>query len=82
MSDYVLLRLQAVEAMAPYRLRTTWSTGEVLEVDVEDRLHCHPRSGCVRRCLRRRVGRQHRVDRQGVRRGQWLAQAGATPYKV
>lgn len=29
-------KLQAVEALAPYRLRTTWSTGEVLEVDVGD----------------------------------------------
>ncbi|WP_278362233.1 DUF2442 domain-containing protein [Stutzerimonas kunmingensis] len=34
-------QLQAVEALAPYRLRTTWSTAEVLEVDVEDRLRRH-----------------------------------------
>ena len=34
-------QLQTVEALAPYRLRTTWSTGEVLEVDVEDRLRRH-----------------------------------------
>lgn len=41
MSDYFFPQLQAVEAMAPYRLRTTWSTGEVLEIDVEDRLRRH-----------------------------------------
>ena len=35
MSEYFFPKLNAVEAMAPYRLRTTWSTGEVLEVDVE-----------------------------------------------
>lgn len=34
MSDYFFPKLEAVEALAPYRLRTTWSTGEVLEVDV------------------------------------------------
>ena len=27
--------LQAVEALAPYRLRTTWTKGEMLDVDVE-----------------------------------------------
>ena len=34
--DLVLFapKLQTVEALAPYRLRTTWSTGEVLDVDV------------------------------------------------
>jgi hypothetical protein len=36
MSDYFFPKLEAVEAVAPYRLRTTWSTGEVLEVDVGD----------------------------------------------
>ena len=41
MSDYFFPQLQAVEALAPYRLRTTWSTGEVLEIDVEDRLRRH-----------------------------------------
>ena len=35
MSDFFHPKLQAVEALAPYRLRTTWSTGEVLDVDVE-----------------------------------------------
>lgn len=34
MSEFFYPRLQAVEALVPYRLRTTWSTGEVLEVDV------------------------------------------------
>lgn len=41
MSDYFFPQLQAVEALRPYRLRTTWSTGEVLDVDVEDRLRRH-----------------------------------------
>lgn len=35
MSDFFHPKLQAVRDLAPYRLRTTWSTGEVLEVDVE-----------------------------------------------
>ena len=35
MSDIFHPKLQAVEALAPYRLRTSWSTGEVLDVDVE-----------------------------------------------
>ena len=34
MSDYFFPKLKAIEALALYRLRTTWSTGEVLEVDV------------------------------------------------
>lgn len=42
MSDYFFPQLQAVQALAPYRLRTTWSTGETLEVDVEARLRRHP----------------------------------------
>jgi len=41
MSDYFFPKLMAVVAAAPYRLRTTWSTGEVLEVDVETRLRKH-----------------------------------------
>jgi len=42
MSEYFFPRLQSVVALAPYRLRTTWSTGEVLELDVEERLRRHP----------------------------------------
>lgn len=34
MTEYFFPKLQAVEALAPYRLRTIWSTGEVLDVDV------------------------------------------------
>lgn len=34
MTKYFYPKLEAVETLAPYRLRTTWSTGEVLEVDV------------------------------------------------
>lgn len=42
MSDFFHPKLQAVEALAPYRLRTSWSTGEVLEVDLESVLHSIP----------------------------------------
>jgi hypothetical protein len=42
MSDYFFPKLTAVEALAPYRLLTTWSTGEVLEVDVGDILRKIP----------------------------------------
>ena len=41
MSEYFFPKLNTVEAMAPYRLRTTWSAGEVLEVDVESVLRKH-----------------------------------------
>lgn len=34
MSEYFFPKLETVEAVAPYRLRTTWSTGEVPPVDV------------------------------------------------
>lgn len=43
MSDYFFPQLQSVEALAPYRLRTVWSTGETLEIDVEERLRRHKR---------------------------------------
>lgn len=42
MSDYFFPRLQTIVALAPYRLRTTWNTGEVRELDVEERLRRHP----------------------------------------
>jgi len=35
MSDFFHPKLQAVEALAPYWLRTTWTTGEVLDVNIE-----------------------------------------------
>ncbi len=35
MSEFFHPKLQAVEAQSPYRLRTVWSTGETLDVDVE-----------------------------------------------
>lgn len=41
MSDYFIPLLEAVEALALYRLRTTWSTGETLDVDVEGVLRRH-----------------------------------------
>lgn len=34
MSEYFHPKLQAVEVLKPYSLRTTWSTGETLDVDV------------------------------------------------
>jgi hypothetical protein len=42
MSDFFHPRLQAAEALAPYQIRTTWSTGEVLDVDVESVLRSIP----------------------------------------
>jgi hypothetical protein len=42
MSEYFFPKLEAVEALAPYSLRTIWSTGEVLEVDVGDILRKIP----------------------------------------
>jgi hypothetical protein len=42
MSDYFFPKLMAVEALAPYRLRTSWSTGEVLELDLESKLRKGP----------------------------------------
>lgn len=35
MSEYFYPKLQSVQALEPYRLRTTWNTGEVLDVNVE-----------------------------------------------
>ncbi|MFN7503951.1 MAG: DUF2442 domain-containing protein [Limnobacter sp.] len=35
MSEFFHPKLQAVQALEPYRLRTTWSTGEVLDVDIQ-----------------------------------------------
>jgi Protein of unknown function (DUF2442) len=34
MSEFFSPKLLAVKALEPYRLQTTWSTGEVLDVDV------------------------------------------------
>lgn len=42
MNEYFFPNLLKVEALEPYRLRTTWSTDEVLEVDVESRLRQYP----------------------------------------
>jgi len=42
MSDYFFPKLQSVEALSPYRLRTRWSTNEVLDVDVEALLRKGP----------------------------------------
>jgi hypothetical protein len=41
-SNYFFPKLQAVKVLAPYHLRTTWSTGEVLEVKVGDNLRKIP----------------------------------------
>lgn len=42
MSRFFFPELQGVEALAPYCLRTRWSTGEVLDVDVSGILHSLP----------------------------------------
>lgn len=42
MNEFFYPKLQAVDALTSYRLRTTWSTGEVLEVDVESVLRKTP----------------------------------------
>ena len=42
MKQFFFPRLLSVSALAPYRLRTTWSTGETLEVDVEPVLRRTP----------------------------------------
>ena len=36
MSEFFHPKLLAVKALEPYRLSTTWSTGEVLEVDISN----------------------------------------------
>ena len=35
MSEFFYPKLTSVEALIPYKLLTQWSTGEVLEVDLE-----------------------------------------------
>jgi hypothetical protein len=42
MRNFFHPKLQAVEVLAPYRLRTTWRSGEVLDVDVESLLRSIP----------------------------------------
>ena len=42
MKQFFFPRLLSVTALAPYRLRTTWSTGETLEVDLEPTLRRVP----------------------------------------
>ena len=42
MSDYFFPRLLSVQALEPYRLSTSWSTGEELEVDVGHLLRASP----------------------------------------
>ena len=42
MSEYFFPRLITVQALEPYQLRTTWSTGETLELDVGDILRRIP----------------------------------------
>ncbi|MBF0498675.1 MAG: DUF2442 domain-containing protein [Candidatus Riflebacteria bacterium] len=41
MNQYFFPKLTAVEALEPYRLSTTWTTGETLIVDVESRIRKH-----------------------------------------
>lgn len=42
MTRYFFPQLQEVQALVPYRLRTRWSTGETLEVDVASQLGAVP----------------------------------------
>lgn len=42
MSAFFFPRLQKVEPLALYTVRTSWSTGEVLDVDVESALRSNP----------------------------------------
>jgi hypothetical protein len=42
MSRYFFPQLEDVQALEPYRLRTRWSTGETLEVDVAEQLRAIP----------------------------------------
>ncbi len=42
MTRYFFPQLEEVHALAPYRLRTRWSTGEILEVDVASQLRAIP----------------------------------------
>ncbi|WP_295384598.1 DUF2442 domain-containing protein [uncultured Thiodictyon sp.] len=42
MSRYFFPQLEEVHALEPYRLRTRWSTGETLEVEVGDKLRSIP----------------------------------------
>lgn len=35
MSEFFYPKLQSVQAIEPYRLRTTWNTNEVMDVDIE-----------------------------------------------
>jgi Protein of unknown function (DUF2442) len=46
-SEFFHPKLQSVAALKPYRLRTTWSTGEVLEVDVESIVRSIPALGAL-----------------------------------
>ena len=42
MARFFFPELQAVTALEPYRLRTVWSTGETLDVDVSEALGASP----------------------------------------
>jgi hypothetical protein len=42
MSRYFFRELQEVQALEPYRLRTRWSSGETLKVDITDKLAGNP----------------------------------------
>lgn len=42
MNDFFYPKLTQVTALIPYRLRTFWNTGEILDVDVGDLLHTIP----------------------------------------
>ena len=62
MSEFFHPRLRAVAALQPYRLRTTWSTGEVLDVDVEPILRGIP---ALERLLKPKVFARARLAEWG-----------------
>lgn len=42
MRTHFFPKLISVNSLDPYRLRTTWSTGETLDIDIESQLRSHP----------------------------------------
>ena len=76
MNAFFFPRLHKVEALAPCNLRT-WSTGEVLDVDVESALRSNPAlcdilAPSVFALVHIGSGLYHRVEGQRVRRRQRL----------
>ena len=79
MSDFFHPKLQAVEALAPYRLRTTWSTGEVSHQMFDTWMH---RNGLSLNTaadalgISRRMVSYYRTAHKAIPRAIWLACLG------